>query len=243
MASPRGECETGSSSVTVILFDIDGTLLDVRGAGRQAFSRAIKAVFGWDDDLADIQFAGATDLDVLRRICHRHGHVMTRADQDRFFQQLPLDLIATLEDSRNRPMTYAGIPDLLAHLSRQPGVVLGLVTGNAETCARIKLRWAGLDQYFSFGGYGHEFADRSQIAAMALQRASRLIDRTKTMRFRFLIGDTPSDVAAAAAIGAKSVAVATGRHTRAELKTAGAEVVLDDLSDTGDVLRQLGVGG
>lgn len=228
-----------SAFITVVLFDIDGTLLDVKGAGRQAFSQALETLYGWRDSLDYIKFSGATDLDVLRKIFHHNGKILTREDQLRFFDHLPKELVATLADTQ--PGLYPGVRKLVEELSQDSRVLLGLVTGNIQTCAALKLEWAGLDNFFSVGAYGDECADRSQIAALAMQRARKKIAARQSLTARYLIGDTPSDVAAAEAIGARSVAVATGKHTRADLVATGAEIVFDDLSDVPQVMYRLGL--
>ena len=226
--------------ITLVLFDIDGTLLDVHGAGRQAFSNALRTVFGWDDDLAHIRFAGATDLDLLRRIMGRHGQMPSPADEERFFQQLPLALEDTLQ--RTQVTLYPGVRDLLAILGKYPHVLVGLVTGNIESCARIKLERFDLHDHFMLGAFGHEHAERDQIAGLALMRAKQRLKPGQQIRRRFLIGDTPSDIRAAAAIGAVSIAVATGSHTLRELEEAGADHALRDLSQVESILKTLGIG-
>lgn len=224
---------------TLVLFDIDGTLLDTHGAGRRSFARAITAVFGWQDDLGYIQFAGATDLDVLARIAARHGVALAREQEQAFLAHLPRELERTLRDTT--PTPYPGVRDLLGALAADPRALLGIVTGNIESCARIKLESIGLHDHFVLGAFGHEHAERSEIARLAAQRAAASLPPGQRVAASFLVGDTPSDIAAARAIGAASIAVATGTHTRAQLHDAGADHVLDDLGDTPALLALLGL--
>lgn len=227
--------------VTIVLFDIDGTLLDLKGAGRRAFIRSVEAVFGWQDDLSYLSFAGNTDLNVLAQVMAAHGRVMTDDDSRRFFARLPIDLEAAAGEPTADPVIYPGVRELLERLSADPAVVLALVTGNVESCARIKLRQFELHNHFVLGAFGNEHADRRRIAALALQRVQAVLPSDRAVRARYLIGDTPFDIAAAHAIDARSIAVATGKFSVDELRAAGADHALPDLSDTASVLRLLGL--
>jgi len=230
-----GENGAGCGRV-VALLDIDGTLLHVRGAGRASFIRALAAVFGWDDAIPYIDFAGATDLDVLDRILRHHGRTATAAEVDRFFDRLAVELRETIRHVE--PTVLPGVRELLARLSADPRAVVGLVTGNTGRCARIKLEAAGLHGHFVLGAYGHEHGDRKAIAALALERARRHVPGGGIGSV-WVVGDTPADVAAAHAIGARCLAVATGGHSMDALTEAGADKTVADLSDLDGVLRIL----
>jgi phosphoglycolate phosphatase-like HAD superfamily hydrolase len=227
--------------ISLILFDIDGTLLNIHGAGKRAFSRALKSVFGWTNDLAHINFAGATDLLVLRRLMEEHGQEPTRADEERFFDHLPEELEEAISESEHT--LHPGSREILQALERRGDCVVGLVTGNIRSCAMIKLRAFQLDHYFRFGGFGDDHAHRGDIARAAVERAGNHVPEGSQITAITLIGDALSDVAAAKEIGARSIAVGTGWHGREELVEAGADVVLDDLGDTARVCEALGVSG
>ncbi len=218
----------------LVLFDIDGTLLDLHGAGRRAFALALEDAFGWKDEIHYIQFAGATDLDVLDQVFRRHGRTLTRTDADLFFSIMPDRLRETSADAE---MTiYPGAVELVAALSEQPQVTIGLVTGNIEACARIKLEKAGLHGHFTLGAFGHEHGDRREIARMALNRAVSTLPPGTSFARTFLIGDTPSDITAAHHIAATSIAVTTGHYQRQQLQAAGAHHVLNTLEDAWTLL-------
>jgi len=136
---------------------------------------------------------------------------------------------------------FPGVRELLEALSGDSRVLLGLVTGNIESCARIKLRQFNLHGHFVLGAFGDEHADRVEIARLALGRLREALDPGARLRACYLVGDTPFDIAAASTIGAVSVAVATGMFDRDTLRQAGADHVLTDLSDTDAVLRLLGL--
>lgn len=225
--------------VTVVLFDIDGTLLDMRGAGRKSFVRALKTVFGWDDDIQYINFAGNTDLNVLQQVMEKHGRPLTDDDRRRFFERMPVDLAQTAGEAEL--VIYPGVRELLEKLSADPRVVLALVTGNVEACARIKLWQFDLHEHFVLGAFGDDHADRMDIARLAMKRLRDSLKPGQNIAGLFLVGDTPFDIAAAKTIEAKSIAVATGKFGVEALREAGADHVLSDLSDTAGVLTLLGL--
>lgn len=225
------------SGPTLILFDIDGTLLDTSGAGRRAFAQALDTAFGWRGDADSISFAGATDLDLLLRIAERRGRALSPGDVEGFFALLPATLQTAL--ATEPPHVYPGVRDLLHALSGRADARLGLVTGNIESCAWVKLQACGLHEHFVLGAYGHEHADRRDIARLAVERLSGQLPIGQSFARRFLIGDTPSDIAAGLAISAGAIAVATGSFSEERLRTAGATHVVSDLSDTPHLLRLL----
>lgn len=211
----------------LILFDIDGTLLHAPGAGRAAFAQAFKEAFDWEQEVEHVNFYGATDLNVFRTICIERG-VESTADMERaFFDRLAPALEARLAE--RTPVIFPNVVTILEEVSRD--WKLGLVTGNIEATAWAKLRYAGLDRFFSFGGFGCTHADRAEIARNALAKSG--ISRPVP---GFLVGDTPSDIYAARANGLISIAVATGGFDVQSLEKAGADVVFSDLTDTARVL-------
>lgn len=221
----------------LILFDIDGTLLHAAGAGRPAFAQAFKEALGWDQTADHINFYGATDLNVFRQICAERGVASTPEMERAFFERLAPALEERLKE--RPPTLFPNVGNLLAVLSNgwtgnsQTGLAgskpwkLGLVTGNIETTAWLKLRYAGIEPYFSFGGFSCAHADRAEIARIAL-RASGIENPGKV----FLIGDTPNDINAAKVNGMVSIAVATGGFDFQTLERAGADFVFEDLTDT-----------
>jgi len=222
------------SDVTVILFDIDGTLLGMPGVGRQSFVRALDTIFGIKDNLDYINFSGNTDLNVLQQIMAHHGLPLTQDDCVRFHRQLPLELAQASHQARL--ILYPGIREVLEAISTRPDVVLGLVTGNVEACAWIKLQQFNLHNHFVLGAFGDEHSERNKIAQLAMERVLSRLKPGYAVKACFLVGDTPNDIEAAHAIGAVAVGVATGKFGVDELTAAGADVALSDLSDTACVL-------
>jgi len=225
--------------LTIVLFDIDGTLVDMRGAGRKSFVHALNTVFGWDDEIEYIDFAGNTDLNVLLQVAERHGVSLSEEEQKKFFRQMPVELEKTVKEADL--VVYPGVPELLHALSERKDVVLGLVTGNVAASARLKLQQFDLHNHFVLGAFGDDHADRVEIARLALRRVENKMKEDQHVRACFLVGDTPFDILAAKSIAAKAIAVATGTFDIETLQKAGPDHVLTNLSDTQAVLRILGL--
>jgi phosphoglycolate phosphatase-like HAD superfamily hydrolase len=212
----------------LVLFDIDGTLVDVHGAGRRAFADALSVTWGVIDDLADIVFAGATDLGVLQQL--RRRHELPADDEATFFRHMEMTLTKHLVDER--ASVYDGVHACLRAWNSTTAM-LGLLTGNARRTANVKLELAGVDRgCFDVGGYGDEHHDRRELARLAIARAERGMGLGYGEGFDVIVvGDTPSDIDAAKAVGALAVGVTTGHYGRDALGDAGADVVIDSLAD------------
>jgi phosphoglycolate phosphatase-like HAD superfamily hydrolase len=219
----------------VVLFDIDGTLLDTHGFGREAFIRGLERVTGARDELGYLSFAGNTDRNVLEQVMAARGLRLGEAEIRQVFATVAQELQALLRATPAKAMT--GADRLLAGLEKA-GYELGLVTGNIRACAFLKLGSVGFDRYFRFGGFGDEFADRAQIARTALA-AARAAGVAAELEATCLVGDTPFDVAAGLAVGIRVVGVATGKFSRAALTQAGAALALDEFADGGGLLEWL----
>lgn len=211
-----------------VFFDIDGTLISTHGAGRRAFAVCLERVFGIQDDLEHLEFAGGTDRDLLSRIMAHH-QIRKEPELERaFFQCLPRALEELLAERPATPLP--GVARLLRELAAEWRFVVGLLTGNIPECAEIKLRSAGLHQYFVLGAYGREHADRRDIARLALQKLREYL-KDRLPPIIWVVGDTVYDIQAAHAIGALALAVASVRYTQSDLRAAGADVVVDTLED------------
>jgi phosphoglycolate phosphatase len=208
---------------TVLLFDIDGTLVDTGGAGRRAIDRAFEARFGRRDACSGFSFAGMTDLAILRAGLVAIGE---RPEEGRMAELLVSYLIA-LEEEMAEPTGYrvhAGVFAVLDAIGGKAGFAVGLGTGNVRDGARLKLTPGGLHDRFAFGGFGCDHEDRAELL-----RVGAALEEARVV----VIGDTPRDVAAAKAIGAESVAVATGSFRAEELAACSATWVVPDLEAPG----------
>jgi phosphoglycolate phosphatase len=228
----------------LVLFDIDGTLLNTGGAGARSFRRAMLETYGRTGPIDSYDFHGRTDPQIARDLLRLDG--MDDAAIDAGFPALWTAYLRELEVELAGPTTRTvvlpGVVELLDHLHRTNGHLSALLTGNIEEGARLKLGAAGLHGRFDFGAYGSDHERRDRLPAVAVRRAERHCGIRFDGRDVVIIGDTPFDVSCGRELGVWAVAVATGRHTVADLEAAGADVVLEDLADTDAVLEAIGSG-
>lgn len=220
----------------VLLFDIDGTLIDAGGAGQAAMEQAIAREFGATRPVTGIPAAGRTDRAIGRDLFDYYSIPATDANWSRYLQTY----FALLPDSlRDRPgRILPGVTSLIERLSVRDDVFLGLLTGNFAEGARLKLSHYGLHQYFRLGGYGDDHLERDDVARQAWSTLQAHLPHV-TASDVWVIGDTPSDVRCGRAIGANTVAVATGLFSHEELADTRPTVLLPDLSFTDQQLDRL----
>lgn len=212
-----------------IFCDIDGTLLRAPGAGSSAFGDTFFEVFGRPVDMSSINFAGATDIRVLEQLMREQTIPIDHPRKPLFFKQLPLFLDRKLKT--HPPEVFPGVISFLERVSQS--WTLGLVTGNIKSCALLKLQHASIDLFFDgVGGFGDDDGDRNRMAAIALERAGQ-------PHPAFLLGDTPSDIAAARANGMVAVAVCTGSFDRSALERENPDLVLDSFESADELFRML----
>ncbi len=221
------------------LFDIDGTLVLTGGAGMRAFYRALHEVFAVTVENEVIRPDGKTDPVIARELLRHFGQEGRWTDQSRedlFASYLScLDQEMTLAQRSGHIRVLPGVAGLLDALAARPDFALGLVTGNLEAGARIKLSRAGLDHYFGFGGYGSDSDDRTALIRTGMERGARAVAPT-TVDSAVVIGDTPLDVIHGRAAGASVIAVASARYTLAELAAHAPDLLVPDLTDTPRIL-------
>ena len=222
----------------LVLFDIDGTLVLTGGAGVRSMNRAAESVVGVPGLLDGIQVAGRTDWSILREALQR----IERQLDDNLFARVRQEYVTVLRDEILQPgrgvkAVMPGVTELLDALQSRDDVCLGLLTGNFEESARIKLEHFDLWRYFKCGAFGDDAPDRNALVPFALGRARECGFADITYENVMVIGDTPHDVACANAVGAMPVAVATGNYTVQQLRGSGASIVLEDLSDTDGFVR------
>jgi phosphoglycolate phosphatase-like HAD superfamily hydrolase len=228
----------------LILFDVDGTLIDAAGAGRRAMERAFREVFAVDgfERTASVPFAGRTDPTILEAIAAALAVPRARFVERR--EELLHAFVAALRDEMARPderrRVLPGVRPLLEELRRLAGVHVGLLTGNLEASARAKLEPFGLNAYFPAGGFSSDDPDRRQIARIAHRKLSDLAGVAFRPEDVTVVGDTDHDVDCARANGYRAVAVDSGWVDRSALERARPDALLDDLEAPG-VLRALGV--
>ncbi|WP_141734971.1 HAD family hydrolase [Oligoflexus tunisiensis] len=227
-------------SYRVLLFDIDGTLVRAGGAGKAALARALTELHAIEQPFVDISFGGRTDQSIARELFDRHEIPWTPEAGQEY-----LDLYASYfhEALQNQaPILLPGVRELLQKLHDDGRHFMGLLTGNIERCAQIKLEAFHLWPYFHFGGFGDHHEDRAEIAAEAFRRAERLCGRELRPHEVLIIGDTPADVRCARAIGADVLIVGTGPVARAAIDEAEPDFFHDDLSRLEDILKLIHAG-
>ncbi|MBF0565720.1 MAG: haloacid dehalogenase-like hydrolase [Nitrospirae bacterium] len=221
------------NSSALILFDIDGTLIDAGGAGRRSLDYAFYDLFGIRDALKDIRMAGMTDLRILKDGLKLHGlnGGVTVIDELRSRYLYHLQREIGNPNARVKP----GVVELLRRML--PMYPVGLLTGNLNRGAAIKLSALGLSDYFAGGAYGDDNEDRELLLPIAVTRFYEKTGVRAAYKDCVIIGDTPKDVDAAKAHGACALAVATGGYSYGELARAGADAVFENLGDTDTVLE------
>lgn len=226
-----------SFAPTILLFDIDGTLLLTGGAGRRAFMRAFTEVTGRADACEGFSFAGMTDRSIARRGLEN----LARAVDDDTVAQLFERYLTALADelaSTPRYTIMPGVPALLNALAEHSHLAIGLGTGNLRRGAEAKLRHGGLWEHFSFGGFGCDHETRSELLRRGKERGAARLGLAPEACRVVVIGDTVRDVDAARAIGAECIGVETGGVTADTLRAAGASAAYCDLAHP-DVLGRL----
>lgn len=210
----------------------------------RALSAALATTFGISHSLADIEFAGRTDRWILQQIFSKFGLPSEASASDRFFQAYFSKLPAEL--SPESAYLLPGVADLISQVHGQPHLTQGLLTGNMKASAEIKLRFSGVWDYFPFGAFGDEHERRDDLGPLAVARARAHRGISFAPEQIWIIGDTPHDIACGRALGARTLAVATGRHSMDELARHAPDRLLPDLADTKAfwaALAQAGLSG
>jgi phosphoglycolate phosphatase len=222
------------------LFDIDGTLLREGVAPKLAFARALLETYETTGPIGGFRFAGMTDPQCVSEIMRQAGlseeviRDRRSACLDRYVSHLTLEM-----RNHDGAKLYPGVKELLARLTTREDVLVGLLTGNVQRGAMLKLDRFKLGGYFRFGAFGDEHEDRGELARIALEKAERIVGRRVSGEEATVIGDTPRDVACARAIGARAVIVATGLISRDELLAAEPDIILDSFEDVEGTLQAI----
>ncbi len=219
-----------------LLFDIDGTLIDTGGAGSRALTGAFQELFGVSDAFRTISMAGKTDLQIIREGMALSGITSENGALAAFCSRY-LALLAEGMDGRGQ--VKPGVHDALEAIRHDGAFHLGLLTGNMEEGARIKLNHYGLLHFFDIGAFGDEHEDRNSLLPIAVEKLRAKRSITVGYGDCVVIGDTPRDVACARPYGARAVAVATGPYSYDALAAAEPDRLFSDFSDTAAVLAAL----
>ena len=222
----------------LLLFDIDGTLIHSGGAGIEALKRALKERFGIEDDLHDIEFAGMTDSGIVVSILNKHK-IPASAENVAAFLDSYVHLLSN-ELPRRKGKLLPGVLELLEKLKGRKHVVLALLTGNVSRGAQLKLGHYGVWHFFEFGAFADDHHDRNQLGPFARARAKEKHGREFSADEIDVIGDTPRDIACGKALGARTIAVATGSWSRDNLAQHQPDILIDNFSDVDRLIDTLG---
>ena len=215
----------------LLLFDIDGTILNSGGAGKRAMVRAFEEVWGVSDGFRGIHMSGKTDPFILRQALEQAGlatdKTKTEAFKSRYFELLSIEI----EKPNAFKKLMPGILALIRHLHEEPTVELGLLTGNWRRGAELKLGHFGLFGFFKVGAFGDDSEDRNQLLPFALKRFAEQNGSPLPIENVYVIGDTPRDVQSAQPYGAKTVAIATGTYSLDQLRAESPDFLFPDLKN------------
>lgn len=220
----------------LVLFDIDGTIMDLPQEHKDAFSEAFREVYGIDTDISIIQPMGMTEQQIITEVLRKKG-----VDDEIIKSKMP-EAMRVMEEYFEKKMengkvnVLAGAKEFLEELDKNK-VLMGAVTGNLEKIARRKLKEAGLNDYIKLGGFGSDHILRAELAELAIKRAEENFG-FKYGNNVYSIGDAPSDMKAGREGGAyKCIGITTGVHSEEQLREAGADYVFDSLLHKDEILK------
>lgn len=221
----------------LILFDIDGTLITSGGAGEKALKEAMRTRFGKTEDFSGIVLAGATDRGIAMNLLEKN-HLPASDENVAALMDAYLHHLSE-EIGRHAGSVLPGIVPLLEALQRRKNVVLGLLTGNLVRGAEIKLRHFGVWDFFEFGAFADDHHDRNELGHFARARAMETTGSEFPPERIFVVGDTPRDIECGRAIGARTVAIATGQYTVEELQAFHPDFLFATFLDTPEIVAVL----
>jgi|WetSurMetagenome_2_1015567.scaffolds.fasta_scaffold189277_2 phosphoglycolate phosphatase len=219
----------------LVLFDIDKTLLVGSSFHYDALKNSLSEVYGINNPRSLTNMQGMTDLKIIcETLSMEDIDVKTiKAGLNECMHLMYLNFKEALE--RKDLTVLAGVNQLLENL-KQLEIHMGLVTGNMEDIAWLKLEKVGLNEYFQFGGFGDHVTKRSELVRNALKSSNKIFGKINKKNI-FLVGDTPRDILGGHKLDVKTIGVATGDFSTKELAVAGADAVLEDLKDTKKVIK------
>ena len=221
----------------LLLWDIDGTILHTGKAGEAALGHAMATLHGISRGLEGLEIAGRTDRWIVEQLLAREGLAHGEMEIARFLSVYVEQLAKELPTRQGG--LHPGVLGILEEGHRRKDIVQGLLTGNIEKGARLKLARYGVNHFFEFGAFADDSPVRNELGPHAQRRArDRHGDEFPPERI-YIIGDTPHDVACARAIGARAIAVATGSFSVKELQACGADAVFTDLGHPEKFFRLL----
>jgi phosphoglycolate phosphatase len=230
----------------LLLFDIDGTLVDTGGAGMAAIVTTREELYAEElrrVSAPDLDLAGSTDSGIVMEMFEKIGVTDSEEERRRFYGCYLGHLLKNLGEPGTRGILLEGVTALLEALDAEVEsgrALVGLLTGNIAKGARVKVDYYGVGRHFAFGSYGDDHHDRNLLGPIAVGRAADHAGLDLGSAPVTVIGDTAKDIRCARAFGARVLAVATGSISRENLASHDPDVLLDDLADTGRAMAALG---
>ena len=223
----------------LVLFDIDGTLLSAGGISARTFEAALQEVFGTVGDAAGFDYSGKTDPQIVRELMKGAGFSQGEIEErrPRALARYREGFAAAIRP--NHIQAKPGVSALLEALEDRSSVTLGLLTGNLEPTARLKLAPLDANRYFPFGAFGSDDDDRYRLPPIALARARDAVGIPFAGPDAVIVGDSIHDVLCGRELGVRAVAVATGKTSPERLAEANPDALLDDFSDTGTAVSAI----
>jgi len=221
----------------ILLFDIDGTLINSGGSGKHAMEVAFEEVYGISNGLENVLLSGQTDPKILLEAFQKYGLAWQDGQIEKFKKRYFIHLAEDMQRPRPKRRIMPGFPQLLDELKKMPETHIGLLTGNWIRGAEIKLAHFGLWQYFEFGAFGDDETDRNKLVPHALRRAEEKFNIQPNHDAVYVIGDTPRDIYCARPHGAVAIAVATGEYSVEDLRAEKPDFLFEDLSEVEKVLE------
>ena len=210
-----------------LLFDIDGTIMTSDHAGTSAMAKTAKEIFDVDE-IGPLNVHGRCDRGILAELFESLGVSYDQHREEfcrRYYQNLPASLVA------NNARLLPGVHALLKELQQRDNVALGLLTGNLQIAAKLKLEHVEVDHFFAFGGYGDDFAERNDVAAQAVKSAKKALGDSFSENRIWVLGDTENDILCGRAVGAKVLAVQTGGGSQEELRAKSPDLLLPNFEN------------
>lgn len=213
----------------ILLFDIDGTLLSAGGAGTRSLNKAFEKVLGIEETFKNFEMAGKTDIQIIKEGLKLLGiepkTLLINELIKKYLEFLEVEI------NNNSKHIKPGVLEFIQFIDVNFGYPTGLLTGNLELGARIKLEPFGLNSYFTFGAFGSDHENRNHLLPIAIERFAAKFNMKIDFHQCIVIGDTPRDVACAKPYGAKVIAVATGPYSVGDLEKTDADVVVETLEE------------
>src|SRR3954454_24206299 len=221
----------------LLLFDIDGTLIDAKGAGIRSLKSVLRRKFGLIDDLAGVEIAGRTDTGIVHQILRKQNIPVTEENTAAFLDDYLEFLAHELPQRQGRVLP--GVAELLSRLQSRPQNVVALLTGNLRRGAELKLTHYGIWDFFEFGAFADDHHDRDCLGPFARERACAAHSLEFVAANIDVVGHTPHGIACGKAIGARTIAVTTGSFSREQLSEHQPDFIFPDFSDVENVILKL----